>query len=983
MLMFTATQGLYSQIKPILFYTENDGLAGNVVREILLDKKGILWVATDNGISRFDGSEFDNLYTTNGLPSNRVGALALGEQGEIYAGCSNGGLVEIRNNIITNLIQTKGKFKMVFRKLYYSKHFHTLFIGTENGFYILHNKKLMPVYYNKDKTDRSIILSITENKSEIFFSVLKGITQGLYHLKFNSENPEKSYAVRISMEGRFASASMDGHLFSSEYSKLYMYRNQYEKPLTVYLDTAFFIWELSPYKNGLLWIGGLGDGRFRSDILLYDIKSNNLIPSHLPQNIQSVNTIFYDSISDVTWFGRDNGLMAFKESPFEYIDFQGKENVLDAANAGDSLLILTENRILYSCDGKIEQVLTKDKVKAKIKKASENTSISVFDTSSGFEFSNFIKDRNKLYVQTGKGAVSLADMKTYLPFGIGSFMVMKDGSVYVALKYQAILHYNSIRNLESRSFVEDTLALNYDNIKILESNGVLYFESRINGLFTAFGDKGLRLNEANSPLDNNLRDMDKDPSGYIWCLSESNKLFQIGYANKPYVRKEIDLLKIGLKGNNCKWIKFAADKLYLASNEGLNIITLEKLYSNSPAIDCFYNEFNGYKFISATSPVLDNQGNIILHTGNEVVKINPIVSLQTKLEINIVKLRINEKDVDVNDLLSKQLSYSTQQISFVFRGIKYPSAKNLRYRYKINEEGWIKGNIVNLQSLRSGKYSILLELFNIENNQIISKEIHFSIAPPFWLSYWFLVLIILVISVLSYVIFRLRYNTLRKRQEEKTKLLVQNSELQLRSLQIQMNPHFIFNALTSIQFLVLSKNIKDTLLYMSNLASIIRSNMEIASKDYIFVSDEIKFLEKYIHIELLRFKNELEITLQNNCETSNILMPPMLVQPLIENAIKHGVRQGKHTGKIRIVFSNSDTELQILVDDNGIGREASRKIQNTNRTHFGLNVIEKRMQLLNEIGKTGINKLEINDKYENDISVGTEVIIHLALISFD
>ena len=159
--------------------------------------------------------------------------------------------------------------------------------------------------------------------------------------------------------------------------------------------------------------------------------------------------------------------------------------------------------------------------------------------------------------------------------------------------------------------------------------------------------------------------------------------------------------------------------------------------------------------------------------------------------------------------------------------------------------------------------------------------------------------------------------------------------------------------------------------------------MEIASKDYIFVSDEIKFLEKYIHIELLRFKNELEITLQNNCETSNILMPPMLVQPLIENAIKHGVRQGKHTGKIRIVFSNSDTELQILVDDNGIGREASRKIQNTNRTHFGLNVIEKRMQLLNEIGKTGINKLEINDKYENDISVGTEVIIHLALISFD
>lgn len=247
------------------------------------------------------------------------------------------------------------------------------------------------------------------------------------------------------------------------------------------------------------------------------------------------------------------------------------------------------------------------------------------------------------------------------------------------------------------------------------------------------------------------------------------------------------------------------------------------------------------------------------------------------------------------------------------------------------------------------------------------------------MSLWFILVLLIVIGSVVYVLFRVRISSLKRRQEEKTKLLVQNASLQLRSLQIQMNPHFIFNALSSVQYSILKNDIKASLSYLGNISSVIRTSLANANAEYIPLEEETEFLKKYIQIELLRFKEGLHIELINNCFDNNLLIPPMLVQPIIENAIKHGIAPRKEGGKISVVFGQTENALLITVEDNGIGREASLKLQPSGKAHYGLDVTRKRLNLLNELEKTDINRLDIIDILENGIPDGTQVNLTLAI----
>lgn len=973
-----------AQLKPVIHFTEDDGLAGNLVWSVVKDSLNILWIGTNSGISRFDGREFDNLYENNGLPSNNVGALAVGEDNEIYAGCSRGGLVVIRNDSVINLVPQSGKLNEVFRTLFYSRYYSTLFVGTESGLYVLKNNALIPVNYNRDTANRSIVLSITAKDSEMYFTVLKGTSRGFYKLHYNAEKPEKSVASRISVKGRFACAMSGDYVCTSDRYRVYRYhtKNLSQKPSIISVDTNYHVWELSEYKNGLLWVGTLGDGRFRGDILLYDVAKNKIIPGGIPQNIQTVNCILYDSIYGVTWFGRDNGLTAYQETSFSYFDFDGIENILDANNLGDTLFILTEKGVLRYDNNNFKQVLSKDEIADKILSEYESIKhakrLKLFDIT-GLELTSFIKDGGKLYVQTGKGAISIPDLKYYVPSGVGRFTVLKNGSVYTATNNMPVIFLKSLKGSMEYVIMEDTLNTSKEIINILESEGVYYFASRINGLLTIKNNKVIRLNDSNSVMENNLKDLDKDLEGRIWCLSESDILYLIEYKSQPEVVKEIALHNTGIIGNRCKWMQFVGDKLYISTNKGLNVISTNTLFTDAPAIK-FYNQYNGYKFISSSAPFIDAHGYLNVHTNNEVITIFDDKAEYKPVKLNIIQLKINEVAFAIHKLHNRKLPYSTHQISFVFRGIKYPSARNLSYRYRINDETWISGNKVYLQSLRAGKYIIRLECTDPENNACTTDEIQFFISKPFWATTWFIAMLILTSTLLVYVSLRMRYASLRRRNEEKTRLMVQNSQLQLRSLQIQMNPHFMFNALTCLQNFILSKNVKDGLTYLSTLASIFRSNITNAREEYIFLTKEIEFLLKYIEVEKLRFKDKLHVTLRDETNDPYILIPPMLIQPLIENAIKHGITPKELGGSIRITFKTTETLLIVIVEDNGIGRAASKTIQTEERQHFGLSVIQQRLELLNALEHSDNNGIEVTDLYANNAPAGTRIVITLLLM---
>ncbi len=988
LLSFYPLLSLFCQVKPIINYNEEDGLASKVVKDIIRDKKGILWIATDLGISKFDGEKFRNIYKTDGLPSNRVWALAVDTNNTIFAGCYQSGLAIISNNTITKILHTTGKYPNTFRKLHYSNYYKKLIVGTDYGIYLLQDTILIPVNYPKDSTEKSIILSISEHDSRMFFTVLKGKTQGLYELFINNSQPERTYAKRISEMGRFASTVLNDTLYSSDYNIIYKnplnsINKQYSNSK---VDSFFFIWNMIPLKSNELFMGGLGEGRFRGGISIYDTKNRRNNPNPCDLDNQSVNDIFYDSISRVTWVCRDNGLTSLFDSPFESYDFKDIGNILDIGFAGDSMLVLTENEVYYFFGNKLIPIITKHQICSRVSyewgmilKQPNHKSISLFDASRGCELARFTQDEDKLYVNTAMGLLSIPDLRRYYPFGVGTVKFTISNSLYAFVNYFPLLYYPNINDLKRFIYLKDGKEYIQDIFKIIESRGIYYFASYSNGLYATKDSIVYKLNGSNSTIDNHLMSIDKDADGNVWCSSADGNLFEIGFADSLCVKRKLNS-NIGIVGNNCKWLKFNRNYLFIGTNSGLNVITTKKLYSNNPRVEFFYNQFNGYEYSSAESPIVDKNGNLFVHTKDKIIRVEPNYSIDTTLSININYATINDVNVDIDMVEGRDLAYDKKQISFTFFAIKYPSSRNLLFRYKVNNNEWVIGNQVNLQSLRIGSYTILLEVFDKETNTKYTKTFVFNIKKPFWLTFWFIVLFSSGLASIVFLTMKVRIRKLKKQHEERTMLITHNSELKLRSLQLQMNPHFIFNALQSVQGFILTQSVKDALIYIGNLAGVIRANLENASTEYIHLNVEIDFLKKYAEIEKVRFKDILQVEIINNIHDCNVLLPPMLIQPIIENSIKHGIRSLKKEGRITVTFNSNVETLIIIVEDNGVGRTYAQQFKRHEYNGMGMKIIQERLTLLNEKNHTDLHQLQITDLFENGAPIGTRVEIQLMLV---
>ena len=347
--------------------------------------------------------------------------------------------------------------------------------------------------------------------------------------------------------------------------------------------------------------------------------------------------------------------------------------------------------------------------------------------------------------------------------------------------------------------------------------------------------------------------------------------------------------------------------------------------------------------------------------------------------MNFSNTFINGVKENITNINGKTISYTKRQIAFNFNAINYPFNKNTEYRYKINNEDWIPDNRVVLQSLRSGRYEIVLEAFDKQNMARHSETITFTIQTPLWQTVWFLLLLVLFLSVGIFLIMQNRVHRLNSQHEKNNRLVIFNSELILRSLQLQMNPHFIFNALQTVQSFILKKSVEEGLVYVGNLAGLIRSNQENATEEYIFLSSEIEFLKKYVEIEKIRFKDQIQVEFTIQVDDSNVMLPPMLIQPIIENAIKHGIRSGEKAGNIKVDFRQGDKILIISIEDDGVGREFTKRQKKSVHGNKGLEIIRQRLNLLNSKYNNDFHHLEFVDLFANELPAGTRVVLQLML----
>lgn len=993
MLMIWVPVSLLSQNKPFIHFTEDDGLANNGVRSITKDRDGILWLGTENGISRYDGQKFLNIRKSDGLPGNRVWAIASDHKSKIFAGCYHDGLAVIENNKVIKTYHIKARFPDSIRRLYYSDNFQMLFVGTDFGIYAFKDSIFYEMKYEKDSTTKYSVLNITEYKNHIYFTAPSGNVSnpnGFYRLNVNQENISltKVEGSKNDTKFGFALAALNDTIYATNGIEIFTcpIANLPSWQLFSTTKDNFMPWVCCPIGNHELLMGGFNNGNAIGGLRILNTQTGVLERTSWQIQDGPINDLLNDTETGIIWVCADEGLIALTKTLFEVTKLKDIPGIMDIEQSGGVVYILAADG-LYTCsNGKIDHTLTKlDIANGVVDRAIEyfNKNNAYLHPSFKVKWSAVAKrlhtTNNKLFIVTSNGSISIPDLKTYYPFTSEKFVLNDQGGAYFVQDYCPLYYYKNVENGKYR-ILEGDHGYIKDILKTIRVNDLFLFASYYNGLYAIKNEKVYYLNENNSELNNYLTDIDIDSDGEIWCTSIEGNLFNIGFDGKLFVKLKLNKQNSGIIGDAYKWLKFNDKSLYVGTDKGLNIIPKGQLYKDKIDSVRFFNAANGYDFISADNPFSDSKGNIYVRTIDQLIKITKTSIPKSSAKILLENIRLNERTVRLEELAGQTLPYSTNTVNLEFLLSKYPSSRNTSYRYRINEGTWNEGGKLNLESIKPGKYSIELKARDAESGQKYSQDIQFEISSPVWQSGWFIAFLILLVAGISFLIFKLRIAAVKKQQFEKYRLLRENSELQIRSLQVQMNPHFVFNSLNSIQNFIVMSNTRDALIYLGSLGSLIRMNLENVSKEYILLENEIRFLTKYIQIEKLRFKEKLNIQFANDIANPDILLPPMLVQPIIENAIKHGISDLKSGAIIKVDFSLENEILVIAIEDNGVGRRVSEKDPANNHQSKGLELIEERIKLLNEMKNTNKNSISIFDLNENGRPTGTRVLIKLELI---
>jgi Histidine kinase/Two component regulator propeller len=340
---------------------------------------------------------------------------------------------------------------------------------------------------------------------------------------------------------------------------------------------------------------------------------------------------------------------------------------------------------------------------------------------------------------------------------------------------------------------------------------------------------------------------------------------------------------------------------------------------------------------------------------------------------------------------SATFSYDQNNIDLHFSVISYRSLESLKVFYKINNQEWIalenNTRILSLPSLSPDNYVVKLKAVNADGQTSEETIINFTIKKPFWATYWFIGLGLLLFGLGVYTLYQNRIARLAKETKLYSEKLVLEQDLQkslLTSIKSQMNPHFIFNALNTIQSYIYLNDKQNASSYLVKFSELTRMILDMSNNEFITLKDEIKTVKLYLELEKMRFEDTLVYTLAIDLQLSQeyTLLPSMLIQPYIENALKHGLMHKKNDRTLLIDFSLNESCLQVVIDDNGVGRKKSNEInqQRANRYQsFATKANQKRLELLN-VGHHEQIGIDIIDKIDADNqAIGTKVVLQIPI----
>lgn len=922
---------------------KSQGLLTNSVYDIFEDKDNFMWFATDKGLCQFNGYTFQ-YFSQDGMTSKAGSCIKQDAFGRIWYENFDGYLYYVEKNQLKKLNQNKsiGYFKYGI---------------IQNQLYII-NKNTVDIY---DLKTLSLIKKIelnTEDNKYIFFSDNTIYVFANQLIVIHDDHIQQKIDLPKDFSENFNSILVEktknGLLIGSKFSNYcYLFsNNQFIKKELNLENTIVQNLSWSNNKNWLCTTTGiiemdcvLGTKRNFFDgtniSYIYKTKNNNYWISTLTEGL------FY--IEDF-----DTQFISSKES-LTSLCFKNEQLIVGTKN--DKILALEKNQFKTIFTGKDNHQLGQV--------FHEKLSNQLFFTSSKFGVLNSELKLTKEFPLAVK-SVCAVDHK-YIAFAASSssgLIKTNENSksewdlVYKAFIELKNLNYNNIViNAKGKSTAFDSI------------NKTIYFATN-NGLFY-IGQNGLlsELKHKNTSLNITKLSYEK---GIIYACNGDLNVYQI---NKNII-SEINFPTIIQKENVEKTI---------LKNRLLFIITNKYIFE----FDLRTKKLKQIIHINSNIEVSD----IILKNNSYYISTNRGLIHKKQKVYNRSNPTFVIKDIKVNDkiinkLKLNDLSYNENNIHIDYSFLSPTPFEEHELLYRINESQWQKADFLNpeivLNSLNHGIYTIEFVLNSDFKN---TTKIHFKINRPFWLQFPFIFGASLTILALLYWLYRSNIKKIQKRNQlilDKINLEKNVNQSKLKAIKSQMNPHFFYNALNTLQSYILSNEKKEAVEYLSKFSNLTRTILEMTEKDWITISDEIKTLALYLDIEKARFEDDLTytITVDSSINTDLTKIPSMLIQPYVENAIKHGLLHKKEEKILTIEFLKIENNFIIKIDDNGIGRvksNALNKIKNKNHQSFATDALQNRISLLNQYTNKNIS-IETIDKYTiTEQASGTTVIIKLPL----
>jgi ligand-binding sensor domain-containing protein len=576
------------------------------------------------------------------------------------------------------------------------------------------------------------------------------------------------------------------------------------------------------------------------------------------------------------------------------------------------------------------------------------------------------------YTFISRGRLCIIDNKTgrqYFPGTSNLRDFARVGDTLFGVHAQKTVHFGI------RQLVENKLT----GIDMFSSGGkAIEYDSAFQTLFFAFGEgtfyreKGKLLTELranNEPV-------------YANAISCSNGITWIATANRGVFGFEKAILKFHYDASHL--LRDNSARTLYATPQHVWVCTDNYLIRIRPATGeaAYFGQSNSVNPKDINNITVQD-GMVYLATNKGVLIFPEKLGWKNSTVPNIRIDRVSAAGGEVLPANGQEFPYGTGDLQIHFSATAFRCRGNFTYAYRLagTDSSWTilpaSSPQVQFSQLAAGSYRFQVRAINENGISSRTEEFVFRIATPFWQRWWFYVLLMIAGLAITTLVFILRIRSINRKAELKNKMILS----QMAALKSQMNPHFMFNALNSIQDLVIQQDIKNSNYYLGKFSKLMRKILHASDSENHALQDEIEFLELYLDLEKLRFGDDFTytITVDPALETDEIRVPSMIIQPFVENAMKHGLLHKSGTKTLHIDFSLRD-KLICTVTDNGVGRKRAAEIKNRageKHRSFATGATQQRLDLLNT-SVSGFG-FKIIDLEKEGIAAGTQVVIYIPL----